>query len=790
MKARKYALAILLASIGMLAFSISLKAQTLDCSKSVFNLTTNTAATTAAIGNQLEYTIVIKNLGGVVLTNAILLDNIPAGCSYIAGSTTLNNYAVADVGGAMPFSGSGSSINTPLQAVGALAAGATATIKFKVRVTANGGAITNYAIVECRNNSSNIVQGTNSVVTNLSADALCSTVYTSVATSAGGIPGNGYYYKNIKVLNTNNGQSSTGTLYTGGSGICKNAITGATLSPGSILYYASAIGYDRNTNRIYFVNNESNPAQDLCYIDLNSSPVTAYRFVGQQLETNTASGYAINRMGFASDGYGYAITTNGKSFIRFSVGAGNALTIDRPGPLINDPNNGSDNDILDEAGGDIFGDGSGNLYLVANSAKLYKINPNTRITTYLGTVNPFPADASNSIAVDAAGNVYIGGAYRTVYKVNLATMAGTSLNGSNSTNVYTTGDYTSCAFPVLAPLLTANKTYSNINGNMFIVGGDTVEYRIEVINSGNINAAGVKLHDALPAGTLYIANSTRVNGSYVADVNGEMPFSVTGGKLINSAGESAGIIRPGESYKAVLTFRAKVPALTYVCNQSKITLLDANGNTIYIYSNDPSVPAGGQNPTCFFSDGTLPLRNLEFTGSLLNDRSQLEWLVQQEQNISYYEVQYSEDGSHFSAIGQVSSKGNTNGTHEYSFTDNNHVTVANRYYRLKAVGARDGDETLSPIVKLSLRSLQTVKVQPNPFEKELKVKLNLRNPEQVRIRLLDISGQQLYKTDERLSRGDHTIDIPVSARMSPGVYLLEIFTGSDNYVVRQKLIRR
>ena len=291
---------------------------------------------------------------------------------------------------------------------------------------------------------------------------------------------------------------------------CYNAVTGASLAAGSVLLYASAIAYDKNSNRIYFVNNNSAAPEDLCYVDLNTTPVVAKRFVGYPVETTTGTGYNVNRMSFASDGFGYAITENGRDIIRFSMNSSGLPIITRMGALLNAPSNGS-MDILNEKGGDIFGDGSGNLYLVANSSNLYKINPNTKVATFLGSVNPFPG-TSNSIAVDASGNVYIGGAYQNVYTVNLATMGASSITGGSTTNVWTNGDYTSCAFPVLAPALTANKTYSNINGRPFVVGGDTIEYRIEVSNTGNINAAGVKLYDGIPMSTNYIAGSTKMNG--------------------------------------------------------------------------------------------------------------------------------------------------------------------------------------------------------------------------------------------------------------------------------------
>src|SRR6185369_900226 len=151
-----------------------------------------------------------------------------------------------------------------------------------------------------------------------------------------------------------------------------------------------------------------------------ASPICAKKYIGYPLETSIGTGWNINRMGFASDGMGYAITESGSDLIRFYINAVGIPVITRLGPLINDVINGG-NDVLSEVGGDIFGDGSGNLYLIANSSKLYKINPNTRITTFLGSVNPFPGGASNSIAINPAGTVYYGGAYQNVFTVSLAT---------------------------------------------------------------------------------------------------------------------------------------------------------------------------------------------------------------------------------------------------------------------------------------------------------------------------------------------------------------------------------
>ncbi|MET0242127.1 MAG: T9SS type A sorting domain-containing protein [Flavitalea sp.] len=760
-------------------------AQTVELSKSVDNITTGLTGTLASQNDILEYTITIKNLSTVNITSSELTDNIPAGTSYVAGSTRLNTVTVADVSGRMRYSGAGALINSPGASSGLLRPNVAAVIRFRVRVTANGGNISNYAVLEAVYQGNALVQNTNTVFTNLSPDPACSVVYQSTANAEWGIPQStpSRPYRYIKALNTSNGQAGL-TIYNGATGLCFDAISGNSLGAGSLLTYASAIAYDKNSNRIYFVNNSSASAQDLCFVDLNTIPVSAKRYTGYPLETVTGAGYNINRMSFASDGFGYGITDNAQSLIRFSINSSGLPVITKLGALLNATSNGT-NDILDENGGDIFGDGSGNLYLIANSSNLYKINPNTRIATFLGSVDPFPG-TSNSIAVDASGNVFIGGAYQNVYTVNLATMAATSITGGNTSNVWTNGDYTSCAFPVLAPALTANKTYNNINGKPFVIGGDTVEYRIEVSNTGNINAAGVRLYDAIPSSTAYIQGSTKLNGVVIPDVSGAMPYSFSGGKLINSVGEQAGIIKPGAAYKVIMTFRARIAPGQYICNQSRITLIDDNGNTMFINSDDPT-QTGSQNPTCFYSDGVLPSTHISLKGNLFNTESNLNWTIQTDQQVKQYEVEYSKDGRYFVNAGKIQPLENGSVENRYKFTD-----VINkdnlRFYRLKLIG-KNGLVTYSEVVRLSTSDITEATAMPNPFTRELRVQLQLKTSGNVNVRLLDFQGRPVLDKVQSLQKGSQVLQLEIPEHLANGIYILEVFAGNER-VLNKKMIRQ
>ncbi len=84
-------------------------------------------------GTTLTYTVSMTNDGTTASAGTTLADPIPAGTTYVLGSTMLNGVAVADVAGAMPFA-SAATVNSSGQAAGIIAVGAVATVTFKVLV--------------------------------------------------------------------------------------------------------------------------------------------------------------------------------------------------------------------------------------------------------------------------------------------------------------------------------------------------------------------------------------------------------------------------------------------------------------------------------------------------------------------------------------------------------------------------------------------------------------------------------------------------------------------------------
>jgi uncharacterized repeat protein (TIGR01451 family) len=107
-------------------------------------------------GDTLRYTVTVQNTGNAGAVNVSLRDGVPANTTYVAGSTTLNGAAVADVGVTSPLV-NGTLINSPADpTAGSMPTGASgsqtnvATITFNVVVnqnTPNGTAICNQSFV-------------------------------------------------------------------------------------------------------------------------------------------------------------------------------------------------------------------------------------------------------------------------------------------------------------------------------------------------------------------------------------------------------------------------------------------------------------------------------------------------------------------------------------------------------------------------------------------------------------------------------------------------------------------
>ncbi|MES1224581.1 MAG: T9SS type A sorting domain-containing protein, partial [Bacteroidota bacterium] len=161
----------------------------------------------------------------------------------------------------------------------------------------------------------------------------------------------------------------------------------------------------------------------------------------------------------------------------------------------------------------------------------------------------------------------------------------------------------------------------------------------------------------------------------------------------------------------------------------------------------------------FIFTGPLPLTLLSFSGIKQNNDAQLQWLTANEINVKHYEVERSNNGQQFTAIGTIHA-GRTN----YSFTDANIFSTATLvYYRLRSVD-NDGRFTYSPIIKLSAQPTTRLTVFPNP----VKTMVTISGLKQKgAIRLINAAGQLMLQ--QKINTQSTTLDM---SRLTSGMYLL------------------
>lgn len=200
---------------------------------------------------------------------------------------------------------------------------------------------------------------------------------------------------------------------------------------------SAAMAYDKKHERLYYTPMSIN---QLRYIDLKSGNI--YFFEDEEFGTVKHAGDGANqitRMVIASDGNGYALTNDANNLIRFTTGK--KPTITSLGPVTDDATNARSVHSTGGYGGDMIADASGNLYLFTANRSIYKINIETKVATYKGTIKGLPQGFStNGAMVEAGSKVIVASSESTVgyYRVDLETLQAEKL--STSGDVFNASD--------------------------------------------------------------------------------------------------------------------------------------------------------------------------------------------------------------------------------------------------------------------------------------------------------------------------------------------------------------
>lgn len=167
----------------------------------------------------------------------------------------------------------------------------------------------------------------------------------------------------------------------------------------------------------------------------------------------------------------------------------------------------------------------------------------------------------------------------------------------------------------------------------------------------------------------------------------------------------------------------------------------------------------------FRPEGPLPVNILIFHAEKSNNSSLLKWIVENEINVSRYEIERSLDGRDFLTIGSVEATGLPN-RQTYTFYDHQPNNGIN-YYRLKNVDA-DGSFQYSNIAVLYFDQSEYVAIYPNPASEYLIISKEAVQP--ATFILFDSEGRIVLK--QVLTSTTTSIDV---SKLPGGIYRYTLY---------------
>lgn len=350
-----------------------------------------------------------------------------------------------------------------------------------------------------------------------------------------------------------------------------------------------------------------------------------------------------------------------------------------------------------------------------------------------------------------------------------------------------TVNYASPAPQVIMPMAYGNLTNSNTNTS-------TIDGTVTV--TGNFTQNGLLNGH----GTLVVPNGLLNNGT-IAPGNSPGQLSVTGNFTNAVSGilqiELGGNTAPGNDYDQLAVSGSSslsgildislVNGFTPQAGQTFTILTSSSVSGIFNTVNWPIGVVGTviYNPTSVVLSITsviLPLHLLSFSGNLLeNNEVRLQWNTANEDNVDYFQIEYSNNGREFKQVAAKKAIGF--GDNNYSKTlFNNESTI--QYYRLKVVD-KDGKFYYSQIIVIKNNAVNDDKliVFPNPATNTITV-THEKTGKNASIKLIDINGKIILINT--VTPGAMQTGFNIS-QVVPGIYIL-IFENNGT-VMSQKLLK-
>ena len=328
-----------------------------------------------------------------------------------------------------------------------------------------------------------------------------------------------------------------------------------------------------------------------------------------------------------------------------------------------------------------------------------------------------------------------------------------------------------------------NANTTNLSTSLLGTGGDITFQSFTFTASQTVQVSALKI----PLPTC----NNLLSGSVPIAVNANPPTNnaVTSSPTVPSGGTATVDVANttnGFQYqlKDNVTNANASSAVNSVSNGSTVSLsstpVTANSN-FYVQVTDITKPTNCTSRLSASIFVALPVSLLWFRAQPGAGGVNLDWATATETENDYFLVQRSPDGQAFNDIGRVAGAGNSSAVYTYRFTDPQPL-AGNAYYRLKQM---DLDEkfSYSKVVSVRQTGVPLFGAAPNPFDRQLNVKVDAFNTEMANFRVCNAQGQVLLDEKRAVQKGPNTVVFELPS-LPAGLYLVTMASATGQQSVR------
>jgi len=196
----------------------------------------------------------------------------------------------------------------------------------------------------------------------------------------------------------------------------------------------------------------------------------------------------------------------------------------------------------------------------------------------------------------------------------------------------------------------------------------------------------------------------------------------------------------------------------------------------------------------FKTDSTTPVELLNFNGTLIDNKIQLEWSTATEKNNLGFDVERASTslGKNLEKIGFVRGSGNSTSFNNYVYVDDQIKSFGNYSYRLKQI---DLDGTFKYYCEVSVEysganNFYLSQNFPNPFNPSTSISYTIPFDSRVVIKIYNALGQEVaLLKDENITAGNYEVKFN-AASLPSGIYFYRMSaeaSGGEKFFAYRKM---